>query len=313
MNHTNPPLVVGLGESLFDCFPDRMLLGGAPVNVAVHAQRMLAEVGGEAIAATRVGDDDLGAKYLDEVRRRGLDVSAVQLDAIHPTGTVTVQIDEAGHASYVFASDVAWDHLQFTDGWRALAESCGGVAFGTLAQRETQSRETIHQFLTAASGAFRLFDVNLRGDFYTAEVIEQSLRHASAVKLNEDELPLVCQLLEFDNPATSTTDDQAEAVRTKFGLMWVALTQGARGTALYTAGGRVEGAPVKLPPHPHADTVGAGDAASASLLIGQLLGWPPERMLRLANHAGAFVATQPGATPQLPAAVLELVSGREQY
>lgn len=307
-NHNRRPLlVVGIGESLFDCFPDRVMLGGAPMNVAVHANRMLAPLGGRAVAATRLGTDKLAQNYLDGLVERGLDVSVVQIDHEHPTGTVTVDTNSSAEVSYTFAADVAWDHLEFTDEWKQLAGRCDAVAFGTLAQRSPRSRAAIVDFLAAAQHAIRLFDVNLRGNFYSPDVIEQSLRLASTVKLNEEELPLVCDLLGLCISRESSADEQATLLRTTFDLNWVALTRGARGTVLYNKAGRHEGTPASVAMAPDADSVGAGDACSAALLVADMIGLPTQSMVQLANRAGAFVASQPGATPELPVELMNAI------
>jgi fructokinase len=141
--------------------------------------------------------------------------------------------------------------------------------------------------------------VNLRQHYFSAEMIRRSCALATVVKLNDQELPRVHQLLRL-SPAARTLDDQAAALREHFGMEAIVLTRGAAGTALYTDSGKTEGEPVRFPPRPDADSVGAGDACAAGILIGMLLGWPAERIVALANAAGAYVAAQPGATPQLP-------------
>lgn len=306
------PTIVGLGEALFDCYPSRSELGGAPLNVALHAQALLTRVGGRGLPATRVGDDSLGKRFFEELKSRGLSGSAVQIDAAHPTGRVQVEIDADRHAAYRFEADVAWDHFDFSPGWARLAASCDAVAFGSLAQRSPKSREVIAKFLAAAQGAIRLFDVNLRGEFYSAEILQQSLEMATAVKLNSEELTAVFRTLDLASRVEQDLDEQVNFLCLTFGLDWLALTRGAQGTCLYCQGDKYE---VKAPQSeycdkhsPDADSVGAGDACCASLLVGMLLKWPPLRTLELANHVGAFVASRAGATPQLPSAILSRVT-----
>jgi fructokinase len=293
--------IVGLGEALFDVFPDgRQLLGGAPLNAAVHAHQMavaLAE-GGRGIPASRIGEDELGHRLLGELRARGIPTTALQHDPDRPTGQVVVTLD-GNEPSYEIVEDAAWDRLAFTDDWRDLAGACDAVCFGTLAQRSPLARATIERFLAHAPRAIRMFDVNLRQHYFSAELIRRSCALATVVKLNEQELPRVRALLTLSSE-DATLDDLAVAVREHFGLEAVVLTRGAAGTVLYTAGGKTEGDPVRFPPHPEADSVGAGDACAAGILIGMLLGWPADRIIKLANSAGAYVAAQPGATPELP-------------
>ncbi len=304
--------VVGLGEALFDCFPTRSELGGAPVNVAVHAQALLAGVGGCAIPATRVGDDPLGKRFFEELKLRGLAGSAVQIDTDHPTGRVLVKVDPNGQASYRFESDVAWDYFDFSPGWARLAARCDAVAYGSLAQRTAASRAVIAKFLAAAHGAIRLFDVNLRGDFYSAEILQQSLEMATAVKLNEEELSVMFRTLDLGSRSLQDVDDQVAFLCLTFGLDWLALTRGEEGTLLYYQGAKFESDVPSAESYggylPEADSVGAGDSCCASLLVGMLLGWPPLRTLTLANQVGAFVASRPGATPRLPEAILSQVT-----
>jgi fructokinase len=293
--------IVGLGEALFDCFPDREIMGGAPLNVAVHADQILRPHGGRASVATRVGDDALGRRILDELRQREMDVSHVQVDREHPTGTVIVTLDAKGNASYVFAEDVAWDHLEWSPGWQTLAALCDAVCFGTLAQRSAKSRRTIEQFLEHAPQALRLFDVNLRLNFYTPEIIERSMQLASAVKLNDSELPIVARALGM---ASNDSDAQAQQLVARFDLNWLALTRGERGTVVFADKRKYVGTQFQFPPAKNADTVGAGDACGAGLVVGCLLGWPMQQTVDLANRLGAYLASQAGATPTLPGEVL---------
>ncbi|QDU87696.1 2-dehydro-3-deoxygluconokinase [Pirellulimonas nuda] len=313
-NEKRPPsaptrlLVVGLGESLFDCFPDGERLGGAPLNGAVHAHALLSRLVGGAMVATRVGRDRRGDEVRSMLASRGIDTACVQSDPDRPTGTVRVTLDGDGHASYVFTSDVAWDALAMEGAWRSLAESCNAVCFGTLAQRSEPSRRAIGQFLSACSGALRVFDVNLRQDFYSETVLRDSLVACTACKMNEEELGVVCELLGIAGDAADD-DERAENVRSAFELAWLAVTRGERGVALYRPDGKHEGTPVPLNPLPGADTVGAGDACCAGLIVGSLLGWPAARVVALANRLGSEVASRPGATPELPEEVLALVDG----
>src|SRR5262249_55658054 len=151
-------------------------------------------------------------------------------------------------------------------------------------------------FLRLAERAVRLFDVNLRQQFFTAQVLEESCALATVVKLNEEELPQVHQRVAPSSAAT-TEDQRVDELRTRFDLEAVVLTRGAAGTVLYTSVGKTTSAPPRYPRDPAADSVGAGDACTAGILVGRLLDWPPERTIALANAAGAFVASQPGATP----------------
>ena len=310
------PQIVGLGEALYDCLANREVLGGAPVNLAVHAGALARRLQGQGFPATRVGNDERGKRLLAELKSRGISTDYVQIDPQLPTGTVDVQIGNTGDASYHFADKAAWHAFEFTPPWRQLAESCHAVCFGTLAQhpktggQETSghvaSRQAIHQFLETASNATRLFDVNFRQDFFSALVVENSLALATAVKLNEEELPAVTAMLGLD--ATASPDDQAQRLIEQYELDWLAQTCGSKGTTLYTRGEKHRGEPVQVERQPDADSVGAGDACCAGLLLGALLGWAPDRTLNLANTLGAYVASHAGATPALPDSILAMVT-----
>ncbi len=291
-------IVVGLGEALFDLLPAGPVLGGAPLNVAVHAHQL----GAEGILVSRVGHDDLGRQLRAELAARSMNAAYLQTDRDRPTGTVEVMLRN-GEPQYAIVPDVAWDAIDFTDDLDALATRCEAVCFGSLAQRGSQSSRSILRFLDRATRAVRLFDVNLRQRFYTREVLTASLERSTMVKLNETELPRVMQTLGL--AAAGEVDDRMETLRRAFGLGIAVLTRGAQGTVLYTGEGRLEGKPVSYPARPGADNVGAGDACSAGLLVGMMKGWRPTRTLDLANHLGAYVASVPGATPRLPPALLD--------
>ncbi len=295
--------IVGLGESLFDIFPDRAVLGGAPLNVAYHAHQLCSASGGRGVVASRAGTDDLGRRLLDELRTRGLTTEFVQIDVAHPTGRVDITLRH-GEPTYDFLADVAWDYLEWTPEWRRLSETCDAVVFGTLAQRCPTSRTTVQQFVEAAKQAVRLFDVNLRVTFFDADSLRRGAELATAIKLNEDELPIVLRLLNLAD--TSANAESSEGARrllqafAPFGLRHVVVTHGEQGTELWTREGSTRGQVARFERHPQADNVGAGDACSAGLLWGWLNNWPADQTVTLANRLGAFVASQPGATPAIP-------------
>jgi fructokinase len=290
-------IVVGLGEALFDLLPAGPVLGGAPLNVAVHAHQL----GAEGILVSRVGHDMLGARLRAELASRSMSAAHLQSDPERPTGTVEVTLRN-GEPQYDIVPDVAWDAIEFTPDLDALASRCAAVCFGSLAQRGSRSSQAILRFLDRASRAVRLFDVNLRQRYYTRDVLTRSLERSTMVKLNETELPRVMDTLGL--AAAGDVDDRIETLRRAFGLGVAVLTRGEGGTVLYSDRGRFEGTPVSYPALPGADNVGAGDACSAGLLIGMMRGWSPGRTVDLANHLGAYVASVPGATPRFPAALL---------
>ncbi len=310
-------VVVGIGEALFDCFPDHTTLGGAPVNFTVHIHQLLQSTGGQGAIVSRVGADPLGGEIQSSLAARNMSTAAIQVDPTRPTGTVSVTLTTDGQPTYEIAREVAWDVIEFDETSSALAGRCRGVCFGTLAQRSPQSRATIHRFLEATAGALRLFDVNLRQDYYAGDVLESSLLAATVAKLNAEELETIAEILPLDLPQVvvagsghedARVDSLAEQLRLRYALDMVVLTRGSKGTALYSSEGKTDAPPPEFRPREDADSVGAGDACCAGVMYGLLMGWQPQDVLNLANRMGAFVASQPGATPQLSAELLELAS-----
>lgn len=290
-----PLTIVGLGEAVFDIFPGKAVLGGTSLNLAVQAHQLLRGLGGRGVLLSRIGRDELGQRLLAEFAARQLPTEFIQLDDAHPTGQVIVHFD--GDAPrFEIVMDCAWDHIAFGPREAALAAQCSAVSFGSMAQRHPTARTATAQFLDAAPQALRMFDVNLRMDLYSAQVLEAGCRMAQLVKLNEDELPVVTRLLGVDG---GDADARAQSLRKRFDLEAVIYTRGVRGTVAYTREGRVERPAVSFAPLPGADAVGAGDACCAGLLAGRLLGrdWPAT--VDLANRMGAFVASRPTATPLL--------------
>ncbi|MBI1335353.1 MAG: carbohydrate kinase [Phycisphaera sp.] len=304
--------VVGLGEALFDIFPDAQVLGGAPLNVAVHAHQLAGPLGGRGVVVSRVGQDELGNLVIDELKNRGMTPDYLQADPDHDTGKVYVTLDARGQPSFEIVRNVAWDWLSFDPQDETLARQCEAVCFGSLAQREAQARNAIYRFLDTARRAVRLFDVNLRQDYFDRHILDRSLSMATACKLNVDELPRVMKLVHAVK-ATDAGDDaacdaMARALLEKYTLRFVALTRGERGTVIYDPQGRHEGTKASYPMQDRADAVGAGDACGAAILVGVLRRWPMKKVADLANRVGAYVASVPGATPRLPDDLLQMMT-----
>ncbi|MEM9789738.1 MAG: carbohydrate kinase [Planctomycetota bacterium] len=291
--------VVGLGEALFDIFGTDQRVGGAPLNVAVHAHRLAAPHGGRGVCASRVGQDALGDRLLDTLRARDLDIATVQTDPDRPTGRVFVTTDAHGSPAYDIPPNQAWDVLQPDPDLDDLAQATSAVTFGSLAQRDPQARSTIRRFVEQARHAVRLFDVNLRLDFYDRQVLEWSCANASAVKLNDEELDTVLTTLRLDVPADAPVDDKARALIAEFKLDLLVFTRGKDGTRLYTATDTIDGQPATYPPAADADSVGAGDSVTAAILVGLCLRRPLQQIADAANKVGAYVASQPGGQPEL--------------
>ncbi len=283
---------VGIGELLWDVFPTGKQLGGAPANFAYICNPL----GNRGIPASGAGTDKLGEEALAWLEQLGLTAEFVQRDDIHPTGAVRVQVDDQGQPAFQIAENVAWDCLEWTAAWQQLAVDADAICFGTLAQRSSQSQRTIRSFLQAARhNAIRIFDVNLRQNFYSVEIIAESMRLAKVVKLNHEELPIVMRLLGCSHRRAV---DSARRLLAEFDLNLVCVTRGNSGSILISASECNEhsGFKVKV-----ADTVGAGDAFTAGLAHGLLRGRPLAEVNDLANRCGAWVASQRGAMPAAPA------------
>jgi len=282
--------IVGIGEVLWDLLPGGKQLGGAPANFAYMSNLL----GDHGIVASRIGSDPLGREMAPTMQQLGLTTSYLQTDETHSTGTVGVKVDPTGQPEFTITPSVAWDFLDWTPLWEDLAGQADVVCFGTLAQRSPSSRATIRRFLQAVrTDTLRVFDVNLRQTFFSAEVLSESLQYSDVVKLNDLELPLVCNLLslEFGEQQSS-----ARWLLQKYGLKLVCVTRGAHGSLLVS--------PSSAAAHPGfrvnvVDTVGAGDAFTACLAHHYLRGASLKTINEAGNRFAAWVASRPGATPSL--------------
>jgi fructokinase len=291
-------IIVGLGELLWDMLPAGPQLGGAASNFAVMAARL----GNNGAIATRIGTDPLGREAMAFLKTTPLDTRYIQEDFSRVTGTVTVALEQ-GEPRYIIHEPVAWDFLEFTPHWLALAEQADAVCFGTLAQRSPASRRTIESFLhETRPECVRIFDVNLRSPFFTPEIVEQSLELATIFKLNADEMPQVLALLGFPDSEGTTPDfllNGARQIIDQFPVQLVAITLGAQGSLLITRKevDRHPGYPAKI-----VDAVGAGDAFTAALTHYYLRGAALSQLNAAGNRWGAWVASRAGAMPALPEA-----------
>lgn len=295
------PLFIGLGELLWDLLPGGRQLGGAPANFAYIASLL----GNRSTIVSRVGADELGREASDRCSDLGLDISHLQTDPARPTGTVNVKLDAHGIAEFEIVENVAWDNLEWSPDLKSLAGIADVVCFGSLAQRREPSRGTIQQFLKTTRGScLRIFDVNLRQHYYTPVILRTGFALATVVKMNHVELPIVLESVGL----SSSEDDQvdAELLLEHYGLELVCITRGASGSILVTRNGSSDhsGFRVKV-----ADTVGSGDAFTATLAHGCLHRFSLDVVNEAANRVGAWVASQPGATPSgIPEDVLRAVA-----
>jgi fructokinase len=290
-----PVEIVGLGEILWDLLPGGRQLGGAPFNFAFHCHQL----GHTSIMVSRVGKDQLGREIRETLRRLGLSDTALQEDAVHPTGTVSVAVDERGQPAFTITPDVAYDHLAWDESLETLFGQAQAVCFGTLVQRHPTARAAVQRALRTARNALVVYDVNLRQHFYSRDVIEASLAASRWVKLNKDELVVLWDLLSLSgNRDVAVLAD----LRRRYDVELAALTRGDRGCLIQTEDEEiaVPGLPVTV-----ADTVGAGDAFSAGLLVYVLEGKPLADAAVFANRLAARVASAAGGTPAIDRADVE--------
>lgn len=284
--------IVGMGEALWDCLPDGRKIGGAPANFAYHVKQF----GFKSLAISAIGKDELGAEIVEKFNQRNLEHLLETVD--YPTGTVQVTLDQKGIPCYEICEDVAWDNIPYTDRLDEIAHNCQVVCFGSLAQRNPVSRETINRFIDSmplAEDTLKVFDINLRQHFYTEETIVNSLNKCNVLKINDEELVIVSRM--FGYPELSQSDACRRILET-YGLKMLILTCGTDGSYVFTSD---ETSFQPTPKVQVADTVGAGDSFTGSFIASILKGKTIPEAHRRAVEVSAYVCTQNGAMPVLPA------------
>ena len=284
-------LVVGMGEALWDVLPEGKKIGGAPANFAYH----VSQFGLASCVVSAVGDDDLGREIIENFTAKGL--KQLIADVPYPTGTVQVEIDQSGVPQYEIKENVAWDNIPYTERLESLAERTTAVCFGSLAQRNVVSRNTINRFLDVVSRNEEnliVFDVNLRQGFYNKEILCNSMKRCNILKINDEELVTVSRM--FGYPGIDL-QDKCWILLGKYNLKMLILTCGINGSYVFTPGN------VSFQPTPKvevADTVGAGDSFTAAFISSVLKGKSVSEAHSLAVRTSAFVCTEKGAMPTLP-------------
>ena len=285
-------IVVGMGEALWDMLPEGKKIGGAPANFAYH----VSQFGQSSCVVSAIGDDSLGKEIIENFASKGLNHHIAQVP--YPTGTVQVDIDQAGIPQYEIKENVAWDNIPYTAHLEALAENTKAVCFGSLAQRSVVSRSTINRFLDAmpqTDDTLIVFDINLRQGFYNKEILCNSMKRCNILKINDEELILVSRM--FGYPGIDL-QDKCWILLGKYNLKMLILTCGINGSYVFTPGH------VSFQPTPQvevADTVGAGDSFTAAFIASLLKGKSVTEAHHLAVQTSAYVCTQNGAMPLLPA------------
>ncbi len=282
-------LVIGIGEALWDMLPEGKKLGGAPANFAFHA----GQFGLESMAVSAIGLDPLGEEIAKELEEHGLPFHLDRID--YPTGTVQVTLDSNGIPRYEIKEDVAWDNIPYTKELADLAGRAQAVCFGSLAQRNPVSRETIGWFLDAVpEDCLKVFDINLRQSFYSKEIIEDSLRRCDILKINDEELEIVKEMFGLED---LPTEGLCRSIIDEYGLKMLILTCGVNGSHVFSGdvSSFIETPKVKV-----ADTVGAGDSFTGAFVASILKGKTVREAHEAAVKVSAFVCTQSGAMPVIP-------------
>ena len=287
----NNNIIVGMGEALWDVLPEGKKIGGAPTNFAYH----ISQFGFNSRVVSAIGDDNLGNEIIENFDSK--DLKYIIEKVPYPTGTVQVELDEAGVPCYDIKENVAWDNIPFTPELEELAHNTRSVCFGSLAQRSIVSRETINRFLDVmpdGEGQCKIFDVNLRQGFYSKEILCNSFRKCNILKINDEELITVSRM--FGYPGIDL-QDKCWILLAKYNLKMLILTCGINGSYVFTPGvvSFVETPKVEV-----ADTVGAGDSFTAAFVAAILKGKTVPEAHKLAVDVSAFVCTQNGAMPKLP-------------
>lgn len=282
--------VIGIGEALWDVLPEGKTLGGAPANFAFHAKQM----GLDSIAISALGNDDLGDETIAAFDEKELTYLMPRVD--YPTGTVQVKLDENGVPAYDIKTNVAWDNIPLTDEMREIARDARAVCWGSLAQRNDVSRNTIHDFVKLTpDNCLRIFDINLRQNFFTKEIIQESLKLCNVLKINDEELFAIGRM--FGYPGFDI-ENRCWLILGKYNLDMLVLTCGVNGSYVFTPGVMSF---QQTPKVDVTDTVGAGDSFTGTFCASILDGMSVDEAHRRAVKVSAYVCTQKGAMPILPA------------
>ncbi len=283
--------VVGLGEALWDVLPEGKKLGGAPANFAYHAGQFLGS--DNTIAISALGEDKLADETEEAIKEHSLNYLMPRVP--YPTGTVQVTLTGEGIPTYDIKENVAWDNIPYTDEMREIAKNARAVCFGSLAQRNVVSRENIHKFLDdTPADCMKIFDINLRQQFYTKEVIKESLQRCNVLKINDEELVLIGRM--FGYPGLDI-ENKCWLILGKYNLDMLVLTCGTNGSYVFSPG---QMSFQETPKVEVADTVGAGDSFTGSFCGSILKGKSVPEAHKTAVQVSAFVCTQNGAMPVVP-------------
>lgn len=281
--------VLSFGELLWDMIGGKAYIGGAPFNLASH----LAKIGIQSAYISSVGKDKLGEEAIKKAKEYGLNTRYISIHPYLPTGTVEVHLNQQGHPRYTIHENTAWDQITLEAQLRNILfqEDWDAFCFGTLAQRSGSNRHLLDDLIRHLKCQHFFYDVNLRQNFYQKEWIERSLNISTILKLNEEEITTISELL---LGKVLNSKDFCQAIFSQYGLKMICVTLGELGSMIYNGHHyfKIPGEKVKV-----VDTVGAGDSYSAAFLFSFLSGVNARESASLANQVGAFVASQSGAVP----------------
>ncbi len=278
--------MAGIGELLWDILPDGRKLGGSPMNVAYHCQA----AGIKSAVVSAIGNDKSGSDILEQVQEKEITRDYIQICKSSPTSTVSVTLNQ-GIPDFTIHPDVAWDEIQWNDNLESLAKSIDAAAFGSLSQRNSVSRLSIHSFLKSMKPeSLRVFDINLRQQFHSKELLKETLELSNILKINDEELPVLAKYVNIKG----TVKEQLQALIDRYSLNLVAYTMGSEGSWLLT---KDDLSVMQAPKVKIADTVGAGDAFTGVMIAGLLKGKKLEAIHQEATEIAAWVCSEEGGTP----------------
>lgn len=281
--------VAGIGEILWDILPTGKQLGGAPANFAYHSGMLRLQ----SHIVSAVGNDSSGMQIIDQLNKNRLGTENITVIDKKVTGSVDVSIDQQGKPQYLIHEDVAWDYIPFSNKNQNMIRKLDALCFGSLAQRSPVSASSIQKMVQIAPDwCLKIFDINIRLNYYTMDMIEKSLKISNCLKLNEDEFSLIAKMFSY-----SGSEEKIIAnILDNFELDLIALTKGKSGSSLYAKNGV---SVMKSPTITIVDTVGAGDSFTAAMCLGLLQNYPIDRIHQMANRMAAYVCTKMGATPKI--------------
>jgi fructokinase len=283
--------IVGIGDALWDCLPEGRKIGGAPANFAYY----MMQFGYDSLAVSAVGNDDLGTEIKETFNRIGL--KHILEVSEYPTGTVTVELDANGIPSYDIKENVAYDHITYTQQLEEIAGKCNVACFGSMSQRNPVSRTTIRKFLESmpnTDDTYKVFDINLRQNFYDKEIISESLKLCNVFKINDEELLTVKKMFGYDE---ESDQEACRRLIEEWNLEYLILTCGVNGSHIFTD---KEYSFLDTPEVDVADTVGAGDSFISAFMASVLNGESIREAHKRAVDVSAYVCTQYGAMLELP-------------